>query len=92
MNKLEDAKRGMIIRAVCEGNSLRAASRMTGVAYNTVCKLIQELGEACNAYQDKNLRNLPCTELQLDEAWSFVGCKEENKERVKGDHQGDIWT
>lgn len=65
---------------------------MTGVAYNTVCKLIQELGEACNAYQDKNLRNLPCTELQLDEAWSFVGCKEENKERVKGDHQGDIWT
>lgn len=93
MNKLEDNKRAMIVRAVCEGNSLRAASRMTGVAYNTVCKLIQELGEACEWYQDKNLRNLTrCTELQLDEAWSFVGCKEQNKKEAKGEHIGDIWT
>jgi IS1 family transposase len=92
MNKLEDSKRAMIVLAVCEGNSLRAEGRMTGVAYNTVCKLIQELGEACEWYQDKSLRNLPCTELQLDKAWAFVGCKEENKGHVKGEHQGDIWT
>jgi IS1 family transposase len=92
MNKLDSAKGAMIVRAVCEGNSLRAASRMTGVAYNTVCKLIQSLGEACEWYQDKNLRNLPCTELQLDEAWAFVGCKEANKNQAKGEHIGDIWT
>ena len=92
MNKLEDSKRAMIVRAVCEGNSLRATGRMTGVAYNTVCKLIQDLGEACNWYQDENLRNLPCKELQLDEAWSFVGCKEENKKHAIGDHVGEIWT
>lgn len=92
MNKLDTAKRAIVVKAVCEGNSLRAASRMTGVAYNTVCKLIQDLGEACNWYQDRNLRDLPCTELQLDEAWSFVGCKEENKKNAKGEHPGDVWT
>jgi IS1 family transposase len=92
MNRLEDTKRAMIVRAICEGNSLRAASRMTGVSINTVTKLICELGEACGWYQDKELRNLPCTELQLDEAWAFVGCKEANKPNVKGQHPGDVWT
>lgn len=92
MNRLEDTKRSMIVHAVCEGNSLRAASRMTGVSLNTVTKLICDLGEACSWYQDKNLVSLPCTELQLDEAWAFVGCKEKSKATAKGQHPGDVWT
>src|SRR3954465_10433170 len=92
MNRLEGTKRAMIVRAICEGNSLRAASRMTGVSINTVAKLVCELGQACNWYQDKHLRNLPCTKLQLDEAWVFVGCKENNKKTSIGQHPGDVWT
>lgn len=92
MNKLDPIKRMMIVNAVCEGNSLRAASRMAGVSINTVTKLTNDLGEACEAYHDKHVRNLPCTEIQLDEAWSFVGCKEESKKHCQGDHPGEVWT
>jgi IS1 family transposase len=66
---------------------------MTGVAKNTVLKLLAELGEACAAYQDNALVNLPCREIQCDEIWSFIGKKEK---RVKdGDREagkGDCWT
>lgn len=67
---------------------------MTGVAKNTVVKLLADIGNACADYQDKALRNLPCQRLQLDEIWSFVYSKQKN---VPADKQGqfgygDIWT
>ena len=92
MNKLDDTKRAMMVRALCEGNSLRAVARMGGMSFNTVVKLLVDLGEACEWYQDKHLVNLSCTEVQMDEIWSFVGCKEKNKEEAINDHPGDVWT
>lgn len=65
---------------------------MTGAAKNTVTKLVVEFGEFAAWYQDKTLRNLKCTELQLDEIWSFCGCKEKNKGTAKNPQVGDIWT
>lgn len=55
---------------------MRAVSRMTGVARNTINKLLVDLGTACSAYQDKAFVKLPCKRIQCDEIWSFVGCKE----------------
>lgn len=92
MNRLESTKRSLIVKMITEGNSMRAASRIAAVSINTVTKLVCELGEACNWYQDKHLRNLPCSELQMDEIWSFVGCREKNKKTAKGEHPGDVWT
>lgn len=92
MNRLNNASRILIVKMLTEGNSMRAASRVAGVSINTVTKLLCELGEACNWYQDKHLRNLPCKELQMDEIWSFVGCRETNKKHAKGEHPGDVWT
>lgn len=82
----------MIIRCLTEGNSIRSTVRMTGAAKNTVGKLVVEFGEFAAWYQDKMLRNLQCTDLQLDEIWSFVGCKEKNKGTAKNPQTGDIWT
>lgn len=75
-----------------EGNSILATSRITGAAKNTIVDLLAKAGEACAAYQNKTLRNLPCKVLQLDEIWSFVGCKEKNKETAIDAHPGDVWT
>src|ERR1035437_4834610 len=73
MNRLDDARRAMVIRCLVEGNSIRSAVRLTGIAKNTVTKLLVETGAACSEYQDRNLRNLSCRRLQCDEIWSFVG-------------------
>ena len=89
MNKLSQGKRVAIVRALCEGNSVRATARLTGTAKATVLKLLVEIGEFCSLYQDHVLRNLPTARVEADEIWSFVGAKQRRAVR-EGD--GDIWT
>lgn len=94
MNKLDSKKRSQVISALVEGNSIRATVRMTGVAKNTVVKLLSDLGKACSEYQDKAFKNLPCKRIQCDEIWSFCYSKGKNvpkdKKGVFG--YGDVWT
>lgn len=94
MNKLNTAKRVAVIKALVEGCSIRATVRMTGVAKNTVVKLLVELGEACTKYQHDTMRDLPCQRLQLDEIWSFVAKKDKNR-RIADEGKfgiGSVWT
>lgn len=93
-NKLDNKKRVQVVAALVEGNSIRATVRMTGVAKNTIVKLLADLGAACAEYQDQAFRNLTCKKIQCDEIWSFVGSKAKNvspeKEGIFG--YGDVWT
>jgi len=93
MNKLSTEKRAQILRCLVEGNSIRATSRLTDVAINSVIKLLTDAGQACSEFQDKTLRNLSCKRVQCDEIWSFVGCKQKNvKPEDKHKMRGDVWT
>lgn len=67
---------------------------MTGVAKNTVVKLLAEIGRACEEYQARTLRNLPCKRVQCDEIWSFVYAKQKNVPTNKHGQfgYGDVWT
>jgi IS1 family transposase len=72
---------------------MRATSRITGAARNTVDKLLVDLGEVASEYQDTALRNLPCRRLECDEIWAFVYSKQKNvPENYDGDARGDVWT
>ena len=93
MNKLSTAKRSAIVRALCEGCSIRATVRMTGASKNTVVKLLAELGAACSKYQSDTIKNIRSKRVQCDEIWSFVGAKEKNvTEEQKAVGWGDVWT
>jgi IS1 family transposase len=94
MNRLDSTKRAQVVAALVEGNSIRSTVRMTGVAKNTVAKLLVELGAACADYLDKTLVNLPCKRVQVDEIWSFVGAKQKHvtKEMAEKRVCGDVWT
>src|SRR5712692_6143220 len=72
MNRLTKEERVRVVAALVEGNSIRSTVRMTGVAKNTIVKLLAELGAACADYQDRTLRSLPCRRIQVDEIWSYV--------------------
>jgi IS1 family transposase len=67
---------------------------MCDVAFNTVLKLLPEIGRACADYQDKALRNLKCKRIQCDEVWSFCYAKAKNVPAEKQGQfgYGDIWT
>jgi IS1 family transposase len=94
MNRLPLSERAQILGLLVEGNSLRAASRLVDVSFNTVLKFVADIGRACSDYQDKALRNLPCKRLQLDEIWAFCYAKAKNVPRAKSapNGAGDVWT
>jgi len=87
MNKLSPERRAQVIKALVEGNSIRATCRMTGTAKGTVLRLLTEVGAVCAEYQDKHLRNLSCRRIQCDEIWSFCYSKEKN---VPDDKRGEF--
>lgn len=80
--------------ALVEGNSIRSTVRMTGVAKNTIVKLLADLGSACAKYHNKHVRDLTSKKIQVDEIWGFCYAKQKNvpkdKQGVRG--YGDTWT
>lgn len=94
MNKLSTAKRAAVVAALVEGNSIRATVRMTGIAKNTVVKLLTDLGAACQRFHDQTVTDLKCRRIQCDEIWSFVYAKEKNAKPEMKDAgtAGDVWT
>ncbi len=78
MNKPTDSRRAPIIRALVEGNSVMAASRLTSLREsNSPQDPLGALGEFCSTYQVTRSR-IPCKRIEADENWSFVGAKAKN--------------
>jgi IS1 family transposase len=94
MNKLSTADRVRVVAALVEGNSIRATVRMTGVAKNTIVKLLADLGTACAEYHEKRVRNVKAKRIQCDEIWSFVAMKQKNVPLARKNEFGigDTWT
>jgi IS1 family transposase len=93
MNRLSTADRARVVSVLVEGNSLRATSRITGVARMTIEKLLRDLGAACTRFHDETVRGLKTQRIQCDEIWSFVGAKEKNATpEQKAEGWGDAWT
>lgn len=94
MNVLPTQKQLAVIRALVEGNSIRSVERMTGVHRDTIMRLMGRVGERCAQIMDREMHNLQCEEMELDELWSFVGKKQRNlTPGEKGAGQfGDAYT
>ena len=83
MNKLSIEKRATILRLLVEGMSMRSITRTVGCSINTVTKLLENAGAYLGEFQDRALRDLPCTRFEVDEAWAFVYAKNRNLATAK---------
>ena len=94
MNRLSMEERVRVVRCLVDGNSMRATARITGVARNTIDKLLVELGAACSKYQDEALRDLTCKRIQVDEIWAFCYCKQKQvtADIAESKVAGDVWA
>jgi IS1 family transposase len=82
------------VNCLIEGCSIRATVRMTGVAKKTVMRVLVEVGQVCEEYQDRVFRNLPCKRIQLDELWGFNYCKAKSvtpEIAARVERAGDVW-
>ncbi len=90
-NVLNIDKQITVIGALAEGSSIRSIERMTGTHRDTIMRLGVKVGRGCTALMDAKMRNLPCTRLEMDEIWGFVGKKDRNVRQ--GDScMGSVWT
>lgn len=73
---------------------MRSISRVVGVSFNTVDKLLQDAGAACVAFHDEAVRDVHAKRVQCDEIWSFCYAKAKNLPTAKSVPfgAGDIWT
>lgn len=93
MNRLDNTRRVQVVKCLCEGLSIRATVRLTGVAKNTVVKLLADLGTVCDAYHDEHVRNIAAKRIQCDEIWSFCYGKDKNiSDEKKAEGAGSLWT
>jgi len=94
MNRLPLARRAQILSMLAEGNSLRATARMADASFNTVVKLLLDVAEKCEQYQDEHVHGIKAKRVQVDEAWAFIYAKQKNvPEEHKGElGYGDVWT
>lgn len=94
MNRLSIEKRAQMVGLLVEGNSIRATSRLSDVAYATIIKFVADIGRACTEYQDKTLRNITARRVQADEIWAFCYAKDKNiPQHMRGQKGiGSVWT
>jgi hypothetical protein len=97
MNRLDSKRRALVVRALVEGNGLRATARITGIARMTVEKLFRDLGTACADFHNRTVRNLTSQRIQCDEIWAFCYAKRRTVEKNpsildRNPDAGDVWT
>lgn len=93
MNVLSEGERVQVVSALVDGCSLRATERMTGVTRQTITNLLVRVGEGCRWLSDAMMRDLHCDVLELDEVWSYVGCKEGHRDDERHPPEfGDQYT
>lgn len=83
----------LALSLLLEGMSVRSVQRLTGLKRSTIGQLILTVGENCERLFLAKVRGVEATDIQCDEIWSFVRCKEKTRvaSRYTGE-EGDSWT
>lgn len=79
--RLELGKAVLCLRLLVEGNSIRSASRISGVNRTTILSLLVRMGERCCHLLSGRINKMPVVDVQCDEVWGFVGMKEKTRMR-----------
>lgn len=76
---MDDAVR--VLRMLLEGVSVRATARLTGIDRDTILRLMVQAGEQCQQFLLQSVQAHPFADVQIDEQWGFVFCKEKTAQR-----------
>ena len=91
--RISEEKAVQILNLLVEGVGINAASRLAGVHKKTVLSILSLAGERCERIMDEKIRNVTVEQVQADEIWSFVHCKQKNVREGRDDREiGDQYT
>lgn len=86
-------KIALALRMLLEGSSTRSIERITGINHQTVIEWMLKAGQQCQDFLTYSVYQLPVADVEIDEQWGFVGCKEKTAfQRGYGPEVGDCYV
>ncbi len=73
----------LCLNLLCEGSSVRAVERITGTEKKTILRLLVQVGEGCEKMLAETIKDVPVQDVQADELWTYISCKQGNVARKK---------
>jgi transposase-like protein/IS1 family transposase len=73
----------LCLHLLCEGNAVRAVERITGTEKKTILRLLVQVGEGCERLLAETVKAVPVQDVQADELWTYIRCKQGTRERNK---------
>jgi len=80
----------LILKMFVEGVSVRSIERLTGVHRDTILSLLVLSGDHSERLLEDRIRQHSVNDVQYDEIWGFVGCKEK-KNKTGNPMMGDAY-
>jgi transposase-like protein/IS1 family transposase len=85
---LDKAER--VLSLMVEGCSIRSIERLTDINRDTIMRLLGVAGAKCERLLSDRVRGLDVSDVECDEIWGFVWCKEKRKP-TDSPFIGDAW-
>lgn len=76
-------KAAQIVELLCEGMTVRGVERITGTAKHTILELVKLVGDRCESWMAEQIKDVHASEVQVDEIWQFIYCKNATAKREK---------
>jgi len=76
-------KAARIVEMLCEGTSVSATARMMKTSKRVVLDVLVIFGERCQEFTEAKIQDVFVGDVQVDELWSFVLCKNATAKREK---------
>ena len=81
--RLPEDKALLCLHLLCEGSSVRAVERVTGVEKKTILRLLVQVGEGCERMLSETVQAVPVKDVQADELWTYITAKQGTVARRK---------
>jgi IS1 family transposase/transposase-like protein len=91
--RIEKSKAVLALKLMLEGSSLRTINRLTGLNRHTLASLLLLIGKRCHRFLNTKIRGVQTSDIQVDELWAFIGCKEKYRMAMgRSEELGDSYT
>jgi IS1 family transposase/transposase-like protein len=69
-----------IVKCLVDGMGVRATGRITDTDHHTIMDLLVLIGDRCKRFLEAKCVSLIVNDVEVDELWSFVRCKEKTRQ------------
>jgi hypothetical protein len=81
-----------VVNLLCEGMDIRAVARITNLHRDTVLSILETAGAKFEAFLDEKVQDVKAENVQIDEIYSFVGCKPQTLLDRTDAERGEFFT